>query len=122
MPTLPTSTSGFAAPCASIFHDRKDYCGLFRTPSLRNVARRQSFFHNGVFHTLKKAVAFYARRDTNPEEWYPRKADGTVDKLDDLPTEYRENLNLDPHSTAIPATSRRWTMPRSTTSWPFCKR
>ena len=50
------------------------------TPSLRNVAMRRSFFHNGVFHTLKEAVAFYAQRDTNPEKWYPRNHDGTVAK------------------------------------------
>jgi cytochrome c peroxidase len=38
--------------------DRAEYCRLFKTPSLRNVALRRSIFHNGVFHTLRDAVAF----------------------------------------------------------------
>jgi len=35
--------------------------GRFRTPSLRNVALRKSFFHNGGFTTLDQVVAFYNR-------------------------------------------------------------
>lgn len=35
--------------------------GTFRTPSLRNVELRQSFFHNGQFTTLNQVVAFYNR-------------------------------------------------------------
>ena len=81
-----------------------EYCGRFMTPSLRNVAMRQSFFHNGVVHTLKEAVAFYAQRDSNPEKWYPKDRDGAVMKFDDLPTPYRGNVEMGPpfsqHSTA----------------------
>ena len=46
--------------------------GQFRTPSLRNVGLRQSFFHNGQFRTLQEVVAFYDRggdfrsQQTNP--------------------------------------------------------
>ncbi|MDQ0392908.1 cytochrome-c peroxidase [Labrys monachus] len=87
---------GLCGPLRTDFRGRTDYCGLFRTPSLRNVATRQTFFHNGAFHSLKKAVEFYARRDTNPEQWYPRRADGTVDKFDDLPAAYQANINTDP--------------------------
>ena len=47
-----------------------EFCGQFRTPSLRNVAVRQRFMHNGVFSKLRDVVAFYATRDTNPERWY----------------------------------------------------
>jgi cytochrome c peroxidase len=65
------------------------------TPSLRNVAMRRSFFHNGVFHTLKEAVAFYVQRDTNPEKWYPRNHDGTVAKFNDLPAKYRGNVEME---------------------------
>ncbi len=43
------------------------YCGLFKTPSLRNVATRQVFFHNGRFHNLKDALRFYVQRDTAPD-------------------------------------------------------
>jgi hypothetical protein len=65
-------------PVRTDLRDRAGYCGLFRTPSLRNVALRRSFFHNGVFHTLDEALRFYARRDTHPHEFYPRAADGTA--------------------------------------------
>ena len=87
---------GLCGPLRTDFLRRADYCGLFKTPSLRNVALRRSFMHNGVFHSLRKVVEFYATRDTNPEKWYPRKADGTVDIYDDLPQAYRANLNADP--------------------------
>lgn len=45
------------------------YCGAFRTPSLRNVAKRERFMHNGVFASLREVVSFYATRATNPERW-----------------------------------------------------
>ena len=68
-------------------------CGLFKTPSLRNVATRGAFFHNGVYHSLEQVLRFYAGRDLHPEKFYPRKADGTVDAYDDLPPRYRANLD-----------------------------
>jgi len=70
-----------------------ELCGAFKVPSLRNVALRHSFFHNGRFHTLKDALTFYVQRDTSPEKFYPRKADGSIDKFDDLPAQYRANVN-----------------------------
>ncbi|WP_213959419.1 MULTISPECIES: cytochrome-c peroxidase [unclassified Variovorax] len=87
---------GLCGPLRTDFRDRADYCGLFRTPSLRNVAVRQSFFHNGVFHSLEEAVRFYAQRDTHPSRWYPRGKDGRVRKFDDLAPAYHDNLNTDP--------------------------
>lgn len=72
---------------------RGDLCGAFKVPSLRNVALRKALFHNGVFKNLRDAVTFYVQRDTNPEKWYPLKADGSVDKFNDLPPEYRKNVN-----------------------------
>ena len=69
---------------------------MFMTPSLRNVATRFVFFHNGRYHKLREAVAFYATRDTNPERWYPRNPDGSVRMLDDLPSRYVDNLNVEP--------------------------
>jgi cytochrome c peroxidase len=72
---------------------RTDLCGAFKVPSLRNVARRQAFFHNGRFTSLKEALSFYVQRDTNPEKWYPRNADGSVRKFDDLPAAYAGNVN-----------------------------
>jgi cytochrome c peroxidase len=79
-----------------------EYCGEFRVPSLRNVAVRRAFFHNGVFHTLRQVIAFYAERDTNPGKWYPgsaRAGAGTRGQLgvfDDLPPAYRKNVTRDP--------------------------
>ncbi|TIT67724.1 MAG: cytochrome-c peroxidase [Mesorhizobium sp.] len=87
---------GLCGPLRTDFRGRPDYCGLFKTPTLRNVALRKSFFHNGEFHTLRDAVAFYASRDTDPGHWYPKNVDGTVDKYDDLPKAYWPNLNQDP--------------------------
>lgn len=87
---------GLCGPDRTDFQGRADYCGLFRTPSLRNVAKRQRFFHNGVITSLTDAVAFYATRDSDPGRWYPRRADGGVDIYDDLPEPYRANLNMDP--------------------------
>jgi cytochrome c peroxidase len=68
------------------------YCGMFKAPTLRNVALKQSFYHNGVVHTLRDAVAFYAERDTNPEKWYPAGADGMARKFDDLPAAFADNI------------------------------
>nr|WP_294524797.1 cytochrome c peroxidase [uncultured Rhodopila sp.] len=72
------------------------YCGLFKAPSLRNVALKQSFYHNGVVHTLREAVAFYAERDTEPAKWYPAGADGTLHKFDDLPAGFADNVEKGP--------------------------
>ncbi|MGN6549013.1 MAG: cytochrome-c peroxidase, partial [Pararhizobium sp.] len=101
-PAIPANTDpayhdlGLCGPLRTDFLGRADYCGLFRTPSLRNVATRKVFFHNGVFHSLKEAVSFYATRDTDPGRWYPKRPDGSVDAYDDLPARYRENINMDP--------------------------
>jgi cytochrome c peroxidase len=73
--------------------DRADLCGAFKVPSLRNVARRQVFFHNGRFNTLKDAVTFYVQRDTDPAKWYSKNADGSVNKFDDLPAQHHANVN-----------------------------
>jgi cytochrome c peroxidase len=87
---------GLCGPRRTDLRDHPEYCGMFKTPTLRNVALRQSFFHNGVFHTLKDVLEFYAERDTNPEKWYRPNADGTVRKFDDLPAQYHANVNIEP--------------------------
>ena len=88
---------------------------MFKTPTLRNVATRKVFFHNGVIHSLEQAVRFYATRDTRPELWYPtvggrgkahpdrsfptyglvttQYTGGTVQKYDDLPAAHRGNID-----------------------------
>jgi cytochrome c peroxidase len=92
------------------------YCGMFKTPTLRNVATRRVFFHNGVMTSLEQAVNFYNTRDTHPEIWYPTvggkalataSADfptgglittqyrgGRVQKYDDLPAAYTGNIDV----------------------------
>ena len=64
------------------------WCGYFRTPSLRNVAVRTRFMHNGVFTTLRETVRFYAMRSTRPQEFY-----GNGPVFDDLPAKLRGNVN-----------------------------
>jgi cytochrome c peroxidase len=100
---------GLCGPLRKDLADEKEYCGLFRTPSLRNVATRQVFFHNGVFHRLEDAVRFYAERDTQPQKWYSGRADGTVAKFDDLPAQYQGNVDaqapFDRHAGDAPALS-----------------
>jgi cytochrome c peroxidase len=87
---------GLCGPMRTDLKDKPEYCGLFRTPSLRNVALRKSFFHNGQMHSLKDVVEFYVTRDITPQKWYPRAANGSIDQYNDLPEKYRENLNTDP--------------------------
>jgi hypothetical protein len=43
-----------------VTHDPADL-GAMRTPSLRNVALRPSYMHDGRFHSLAEVVAFYNR-------------------------------------------------------------
>ncbi len=74
---------------------QKEFCGLFRTPTLRNVALRSSFFHNGKFHSLRDVVDFYVTRDITPQRWYGKDAHGQVVRYDDLPAQYHPNINRD---------------------------
>ena len=87
---------GLCGPLRVDFRGRDDYCGRFITPTLRNVALRQTFFHNGTVHSVREAVAFYVERDTDPGKWYPRDAAGQILKFDDLPRAYRDNVNMEP--------------------------
>jgi cytochrome c peroxidase len=101
-PTIPANRDsayfdlGLCGPLRTDLKDHPEYCGYFRAPTLRNVALRRSFFHNGVFHSLEETLRFYAQRDTNPEQWYPQKPDGSVDAFNDLPPQYRSNVSRDP--------------------------
>jgi cytochrome c peroxidase len=59
------------APAANDPHPRADFarvttvCGLFKVPTLRNVAITAPYFHNGVFSTLHQVVQWYVTRDIN---------------------------------------------------------
>lgn len=65
------------------------YCINFRTPSLRNVAVRASFMHNGAFQSLRDVVAFYASRDTDPRRWYRSGV-----RFDSVPRKFRGQVNV----------------------------
>ena len=69
------------------------FCGRFRTPTLRNVAIRPSFFHNGSLHSLRDVLLFYATRDTDPGSWYSKNPDGSVHRYDDTPPEMVEYVD-----------------------------
>ncbi|MGJ7528723.1 cytochrome-c peroxidase [Variovorax sp. GB1P17] len=99
-----------AAPNAA-----NSFCGMFKAPTMRNVATRTAFFHNGVMHSLEQVIRFYNTRDTQPELWYPtvggtpkaandpgfpsyglittQYTGGKVQKYNDLPAAYASNID-----------------------------
>jgi cytochrome c peroxidase len=87
---------GLCGPLRTDLKDHAEYCGLFRTPSLRNVALRKSFFHNGAMHSLRDVVSFYATRDIQRRRWYRDAQGRKSDVFDDLPASYHANVNTDP--------------------------
>jgi cytochrome c peroxidase len=84
---------GLCGPFRTDLAKQTQYCGMFVTPTLRNVDRRQVFFHNGVYRTLEQVLDFYNLRAVAPEKVYPRRADGTLALYDDLPAAYHANLD-----------------------------
>ncbi len=85
---------GLCGPLRKDYAKTAEYCGLFKTPSLRNVATRKVFFHNGVFHSLEEVMHFYVERETHPEKWYPRLLNGEIDRYNDLPPQYKQNIDF----------------------------
>jgi len=43
-----------------------EFDGMFRVPTLRNVAVTPPYMHNGIFKTLREVVVFYSTRDIGP--------------------------------------------------------
>jgi cytochrome c peroxidase len=72
---------GLCGPLRTDLSAHHEYCGMFKTPSLRNAATRKVFFHNGVFGTLEQVLHFYRQRGAH---------------FDDLPAAYRRNVTNDP--------------------------
>lgn len=85
---------GICGPYRSDMATQTQYCGMFLTPTLRNVATRQTFFHNGVFHTLQQVLDFYNFRDTDPQKVYPHGLNATVQKYDDIPGRFQANIDV----------------------------
>ena len=50
---------GICGPYRTDHGARAQYCGMFATPTLRNVATRHVFFHNGIYRTLQQVTDFY---------------------------------------------------------------
>jgi len=78
-PSLPNNV----APGVTI----EDFCGKFRMPTLRNVAERPAFMHNGFFKNLRDVLQFYSTRNSDPTRWY-----GPSGVMNDLPTKYLGNI------------------------------
>ena len=91
---------GLCGPLRTDLASHPEYCGMFRTPSLRNVALRKRFFHNGAIRSLRDAVAFYATRDTTPARWYPNSKGKPG--YDDLPERYWPNVSHEVPFTPTP--------------------
>lgn len=74
---------GLCGPLRADLRAAARYCGMFATPTLRNVATRHAFFHNGVYHTLAEVLTFYVNRDRDPK----------LRRYGDLPVAYRANVD-----------------------------
>ena len=55
-------------------------------PTLRNVAERPAFMHNGFFKNLPDVLRFYSTRNSNPQFWYGQSVSN------DLPAQYLGNI------------------------------
>ena len=101
-PRIPANTDpayydlGLCGPDRGDFKGRQEYCGFFVSPTVRNTAIRDAFFHNGVYTTLREVMNFYNERDLHPEKFYPLNADGSVHRYDDLPPGMPDNIDHDP--------------------------
>jgi cytochrome c peroxidase len=86
---------GLCGPLRTDLSAHHEYCGMFKTPSLRNTAIRKVFFHNGVYRSLEQVLHFYQQRDPH---------------FDDLPAAYRGNVSVDaPFDSAAAAPKPRFT-------------
>jgi cytochrome c peroxidase len=85
---------GVCGPIRKDIAEQTQFCGMFKTPTLRNTAVRHAFFHNGAFQTLQQVMDFYNFRDTDPEKVYPLGADGKAQKYNDIPAQYHANVDV----------------------------
>ena len=91
-------------------------CGVFKVPTLRNIAVTSPYFHNGVFSNLHQVVEWYVTRDINNDTGNnpnpvaagqggnPYEAVGTfytaangapdLYEYNDLPADYDANVNV----------------------------
>jgi cytochrome c peroxidase len=91
-------------------------CGVFKVPTLRNIAITSPYFHNGVFTDLHQVLEWYVTRDVNNNTGnnpnpvaagpggnpyqavgtFYTAADGAPDlyEYNDLPAQYDANVNI----------------------------
>jgi cytochrome c peroxidase len=91
-------------------------CGVFKVPTLRNIAITAPYFHNGAFSNLHQVIEWYVTRDINDNTGnnpnpvaagpggnpyvtagsFYLTAGGTPDlyEYNDLPVEYDANVNI----------------------------
>ncbi len=82
---------GLAGPLRSAPAGLATAAGAFKVPTLRNVAVKTAFMHNGRFTSLNEVVSFYATRDIDPRRWYPAGV-----QFNDLPAALRGNVTRRP--------------------------
>jgi cytochrome c peroxidase len=79
---------GLCGPYRTDLAKQPQYCGMFLTPTLRQV-----FFHNGVYRNLQQVLDFYDFSVAQPQKIYPRVAGGQVAMFNDLPKQYWGNID-----------------------------
>lgn len=112
-PFAPAAADANARP---ILAATTSLCGLFKVPTLRNIAITAPYFHNGVFSTLRQVIEWYVTRDINNNAannpnpvaagpggnpyaaagTFYTAANGTPDlyQYNDLPAAYDANVNI----------------------------
>jgi cytochrome c peroxidase len=112
-PLEPSSSDANARPNLS---GTPSLCGVFKVPTLRNVAVTAPYFHNGVFNNLHQVLEWYVTRDINNDSGnnpnpvaagaggnpyvavgtFYTAANGTPDQYEynDLPADYDANVNV----------------------------
>jgi cytochrome c peroxidase len=114
---------GICGPIRTDMADQTEYCGMFLTPTLRNVAVRRVLMHNGVYHSLRQAMDFDNLGDTDPGAIYPT---GRAERSTNSTTFRRRTVPISIQSidrwTGPWATSRRTASRTCGTSSPFSRR
>ena len=67
-------------------------CGAFRVPTLRNVALKHAYFHNGVFGDLFQVINFYVNREIRSSQIYLTQIGQADVKYNDLPARFQSNV------------------------------
>jgi len=81
----------------------KSMTGAFKTPSLRDVARRPPYMHNGAYATLREVVEMYSRGGDAEGKLDPnmKKLGLSPAEVDDV-VEFLESLTGPPLQVAVP--------------------